>query len=140
MRAVTLAGSELHGQLFLHAAADSGGRLQTISARLAEGARFLPLSVAGKVELVRADWIAYLEVAGATPEIAELEEIGASRAAVELELVTGETLGGDLLYLLPPGSNRVSDLLNAPAPHFLLLAAEGLTRYVRRDALARVRT
>jgi hypothetical protein len=45
-----------------------------------------------------------------------------------------------LLYLLPPGSNRVSDLLNAPTPDFLLLAGGGLTRYVRRDALARVRT
>lgn len=140
MRLVTVAGTELRGQLFLHAAADLGGRLQTISGRLAEGARFLPLSVDGKVELVRADWIAYLEVAGATAEIVELEEIGASRAAAELELVTGETLGGDLLYLLPPGGNRVSDLLNAPAPDFLLLAGGGVTRYVRRDALARVRT
>lgn len=136
LRLVTLSGTEIRGDLFLQAATSRSGRRQTISDRLAEGGRFLPLAAGDRVRLVRAKWIAYLEVEGVPPEVAELEEIGACRAAVELELVTAETLRGDLLYLLPAGSNRVSDLLNAPGSNFLLLVSENLTRYVNRDALA----
>ena len=139
VRLVLLNGTELRGDLFLHATADEAGRTETIGARLgAEGACFLPLAHEGRVQLIRTNWIAYLEVAGTPPEIAELEEIGANRATVALELVTGETLCGDLLYLPPPGTNRVSDVLNATGPKFLLLVVGGLTRYVQRDALARV--
>lgn len=139
VRLVLRNGTELRGDLFLHATADEAGRTETVGARLAaEGAHFLPLAADGRVQLIRTNWIAYLEVAGTPPEIAELEEIGASRATVALELVTGETLCGDLLYLPPSGTNRVSDVLNAPGPKFLLLVVGGLTRYVQRDALARV--
>lgn len=140
VRLVTLTGADLRGELFLHASVDQAGRLQTIGGKLEEeDARFLPLGSDGGVQLVRVNWIAYLEVVGPTPDVTELEEIGACRATVELELVNGETLSGDLRYLLPPGNNRVSDLLNSPRPAFLLLAGAGLTRYVQRDALARVR-
>jgi hypothetical protein len=139
VRLVLFDGKELRGDLFLHAMADEAGRTETIGARLgAEGARFLPLASEGRVQLVRTNWIAYLEVAGTPPEIAELDELGANRATVALELVTGETLCGDLLYLPPAGTSRISDLLNAPGPRFLLLVVGGLTRYVQRDALARV--
>lgn len=139
IRLVTLDGKETRGEIFLQAAAYQADGLETIGGKLgAEGAHFMAFGDGTRVEQVGLHWIAYVEVAGLPGEVTTLEEIGACRAAVALELVTGETLRGDLLYLLPPGSSNVADLLNDPAARFLVLVDGDRTRYVQRRALTRV--
>lgn len=140
LRLVEVDGRASEGRIFLHALAARPGRPETIAARLNDpGLRFLPLRVAGRFELVHLEAIAYVECVDEPPEIAALLEVGAIRAAVEIELGTGERLSGDLIYERPAGSARVSDLLNATGERFLLLASPHLTRFVRRDAIRRLR-
>ena len=139
VRLVALDGTAMDGEIFLQAAAYEADRLETLSAKLSDQRlRFLPVGDGHRVRLVRSRWIAYLEVAGAPGEIAELEAVGARREPVEMELVTGETLRGDLIFLPPSGNNGVFDLLNAPGDRFLILVDAERTRYVQREALTRV--
>ena len=68
----------------------------------------------------------------------ELQINGAVHSDVELELDCGELLSGELIYEAPPGTDRVSDLLNSRAARFLLLVSGQRTLCVRRDAVARI--
>ncbi len=120
---------------------EDGARPQTISERLNDrSARFLPIRIGERFELVNTDWIAYVACPGRTRDVAEREEVGAHCERAELDLAGGATLRGELLYELPPGHSRVSDLLNAPNQRFLLLVTETETLFVRRAAVRRART
>jgi hypothetical protein len=82
-----------------------------------------------------------VEALAPLPELDRFDQLGAVRQAVEVDLAGGGTLKGELVYSRPPGSQRVSDLLNAGAERFLLLIDEAARAlYVRRDELLRVRT
>lgn len=138
---VELDGQRIEARFFLHTVSERRGGPETLEDRLNEpNTHFLPFEIQGEVALIHLHRLAYVEFAGRLPEVEEKERVGACRQAVELDLVFGETLSGELLYELPPGKSRVLDLLNTPAERFLLLVNEGLTRYVNREGLIRVRT
>jgi hypothetical protein len=141
IRIVGTDGRVAEGTLFLHAVAERSSRPETVGARLNDLAvSFLPVRRDGSIELVHLAWVAYVAVAGRPLDVANREEVGARRAEVELDLVGGETLKGDLLYELPAGHSRVSDLLNSPGERFLLLLAGAETLFVNRAAILRART
>jgi hypothetical protein len=134
------AGLAVDGEVFLHVVGGSG-HPETLGERLNDlSVRFLPCRVDGRVELVRVDGISFVEARAPLPELREIEEVGAVRQQVDVELAGGYHLGGELVYTRPPGSQRVSDLLNSGAERFLLLLDGDQARYLRRDALVRVRT
>ena len=125
---------------FLHTVSPHLFATETVADRLNDPeARFLPGEVAGRTELIRLSSLSYVEIHGLPPEFERLQEIGAVRRPVELELDCGDTLAGELVYEAPPTTDRVSDLLNSRASRFLLLAIADRTLFVHRDAIARVR-
>jgi hypothetical protein len=140
LRFVGFDGRAREVELFLHAVGERTAHPESIDDRLNGGFAFVPVRAEGGVELVNLDHVAYVVAPGEVPEIAERDEVGASRERVELDLVHGETLAGELVYTLPPGHARVSDLLNSPTERFLLLVSPGETRYVHRASVVRVRT
>ncbi len=79
-----------------------------------------------------------MELAETAPEVERSDEVGARHTHVRLELCCGETVEGELVYEAPATTDRVSDLLNDRAPRFVLLAGDGRTLFVRRDAIDRV--
>jgi len=140
VRMVTFDGKAADGDLYLQAFGPSG-RAQTLCERLNDpAALFVPFQGRGGLELAHLHWVAYFEVAGLAPEVQQRLDVGACREKVELELVSGETLRGELVYERPPESRRISDLLNAPEERFLLLVAAERTLYVHRQALLRARS
>ena len=140
-RLVAWDGKATSARFFLRTASEHHAGPETLLDRLNDPhTQFLACEIDGRVELVRLAWIGFVEVEGELPEVREREEVGACHQAVELILVSGEVLAGELLYLLPPDSSRVSDLLNSPGERFLLLRSAGRTHVVNRDAVARVRS
>ncbi len=126
--------------LFLHDASPHLFATETIADRLNDpNVGFLPCEAAGRTELIRLSSLSYVEIHGLPPEIERLQEIGAVRKRVELELDNGDSLAGELMYEAPPSTDRVSDLFNSRAPRFLLLTSGERILFVRRDAVARVR-
>ncbi len=125
---------------FLHTDSPHLYATETVADRLNDReTRFLPCEVGGRTELIRLSSVSYVEIHGLAPEIERLEEIGAVRRKVELDLDCGDSLAGELIYEAPSNTDRVSDLLNSRATRFLLLASGERTLFVRRDAVARVR-
>ena len=140
LRFVELDGRATEGTLYLHIAGGRAAQPETIVDRLNEpGTSFVPLKVDGTIELLHLAWIAYVACPGRPPEVAAREEVGARRERVELELVGGETWRGELLYTLPAGHSRVSDLLNSPGERFLMLLTPSETLFVHRAAIVRAR-
>jgi hypothetical protein len=140
VRMVAFDGKAAEGELFLQAFGPFGGG-QTLVERLNDPAAvFLPFLARGGLELVNLSWVAYFEVAELTPELQLRLEVGACRERAELELASGETLRGELVYERPPESRRISDLLNSPEERFLLMVAGQRTLYVHRHALVRARS
>lgn len=138
-RLVGFDGSSASATLFLRGASARGPRLETVHERLnGLDGEFLPCEIEGEVALVNLAWIVYVEC----PAEAGSDgfEPGLRRAPAELDLITGETLSGVLSYVARPGRSRVSDLLNSASDRFLLLAAPGVERHVRRTAILRVRS
>lgn len=138
-RLVSLRGDALEVSFFLrgvdhhHSVSD-----EYLGARLNDAAlRFIPISVGGVVELFQIAEIAYVEVDGPLPELAELEEENAARAQVVLHLSNGKRLDGHLVFVMPPDRNRVSDVLNVASTPFLLLVSAGRSYYVNRNAILR---
>jgi hypothetical protein len=141
VRLVTLDGAATESLVFLHSTSGRHFGAETLGERLQGGETlFLPCSVGGRVELVNLDQVAYLDCPPDLPEVADLDEMAAFRAAATLELVNGERLSGDLRYRLPATGCRISDLLNVAAERFLLLTTGDRCFYVNRRAILRVRT
>ncbi len=124
---------------FLHTVSPHLFATETVADRLNDPeTSFLPCEVEGRTELVRLSSLSYVEIHGLAPEVERLQEIGAARTRVELELDCGDSLAGELVYEAPSTTDRVSDLLNSRATRFLLLASGDRTLFVRREAVARV--
>jgi len=139
VRLVTLDGKGSEAFVFLHTTSGRRFGPETLGERLISGdALFLPCETVAGVELVNLEQLAYLECPPGLPEVAELDEMSAFRAAAVLQLAHGETLSGELRYRLPPFSCRVSDLLNAAEERFLLLTSRDRCWYVNRRAIVRV--
>lgn len=141
LRIVAFDGSASAGRFFLHLVSDHAGRPETLGDRLNDAAtRFVPVRMAERVELLNLAWIAYVACPGRLPEVADREEVGFRHERVELDLAGGARLAGELIYALPPGHARVSDLLNAAGERFLLLITADETLFVNRTAIVRART
>ncbi len=138
-RVVDRSGSALDIVVFLHGSSTRPDGFEPLIERLnAEDVAFLPCEIDGGVELLRLDWLAYVEIAGLPPELPDLEDMGAYREALNLDLVSGESFEGELVYLAPPTAARVSDVVNRPEPRFLTLLRRGRTVYLHRHAIYRV--
>jgi hypothetical protein len=138
-RVVPIHGEPLEAVFFLRPTGAQGRTSETLGERLAEpGVRFIPTEIDGGISFLRLSSLAYVEHFGELTELARLAELGAWREPVEISLVSGERLSGDLVYLMPPDRRRVSDLLN-DAGRFLLLVDDNYARYVNRDAIEQVR-
>ncbi len=131
--------SSFDATLYLRLASSRGIGWESLGERLNDpGIRFLACQTDGEVELVHLDSIAYVEAPGRLPEIAQREQVGALRQAADVVLRCGQRLTGEFLSIMPPGRLRLSDLLNAFEGRFFLFPEEQVTRYVHRDAIARV--
>jgi hypothetical protein len=140
VRVVDVAGESFAAEVFLRLASDRHEGPETLEDRLNDpSSRFLPCRVAERTILLHLATVAYLEHDGVLPEAEHLRSIGARPHPVELVLISGEELAGDMIYLLPSERSRLSDLFNQPGPPFLLMTEGNVTRYVSRDAVSRVR-
>jgi hypothetical protein len=138
-RVVSLSGDARELDVFLGPAMHRPCKTETLGERLnAQGFEFLPVAKGEKVELLHRDYIAEVQLDGPVPEVEELESTGAHREPVTFHLTTGESLRGDLLYSMPQGRPRVSDVLNAPGQQFFLLLEPGRCHYVNRKAVVSV--
>lgn len=140
VRVVTRGGAKFLAEVFVHEASDLHPGAETLLDRLNHPQeRFLPCRVGDREELVHLDQLAMIEQDTEPPELAALDELNALREETEMELVTGQTLRGELVYLAPSQRSRISDLLNHPTDRFLLTHTGGVYRYVHRGAVVRVR-
>jgi hypothetical protein len=138
-RVLSVSGQARELDVFLGPALHRHHETETLGERLnAHGLQFLPVAVGDKVELLQVDYIADVQLDGRAPELERLEEIGAARKPVTVHLTTGDALQGDLVYVMPTGRPRVSDVLNAPDQQFLLLVQPDRCHYVNRKAVVRV--
>lgn len=99
--------------------------------------RFLPFECGEGIELVAVESIVYVEFELPEAQARELEEVGAVRTPIELEVAGGGRLAGDLVHEAPPSARRVSDLLNYLRDRFLTLLAGDRAWAVRRGAILR---
>ncbi len=100
---------------------------------------FIPLEIEERMELFAISSITYIEVSRELPEVDRIASLGGWREPATVVLNDGHALEGDLVYLLPHGRQRVSDLLNH-GRQFILLYDGECSRYINRDAITRVRT
>lgn len=143
-RVVRLAGYDGSSSQALVALAASSARVagpETLLERLNDPrTRFLPCEIDGETSLVNLDWIAYLETTGTSaPDLLAADRRGAAAARVELDLVSGESLEGELRFDPAPGRERALDALGRGSERFLLLATTPNLVYVNTAAVLRVR-
>src|SRR5258708_16602080 len=138
-RVVSRSGDAREVDVFLGPGLHRYSESETLGERLnAEGLQFLPVASGEKVELLQLDYIADVQLEGVVPDLERLESAGASRKSVTVHLASGDSLQGDLVYMMPKGRPRVSDLLNSPGQQFLLLVEPGRCHYLNRKAVVRV--
>jgi hypothetical protein len=138
-RVVSLSGDVRALDVFLGPALHRCSETETLGERLnADGLEFIPVAAGERIELLRRDYIADVQLAGIAPEVERLESIGAGRQPVTLHLSTGQSLRGDLVYVWGKDKPRVSDALNGAGNHFLLLLEPDCSHYVNRKAVVRV--
>jgi hypothetical protein len=138
-RVVSLSGDTRELDVFLGAAHHRHYDTETLAERLnADGLEFLPVAAGEKFELLRLDYIADVQIDGVDPEVELLDKMGAARSAVTVHLSSGDTLKGDMVYVMPRERPRVSDVLNCPEQQFFLVVEPGRSHYVNRKAVVRV--
>jgi hypothetical protein len=138
-RVVSLSGDARDLDVFLGPAMHRHYETETLGERLnSDGLQFLPVAAGEKVELLQLDYIADVQREGKLPELEQLEDLGAARTTVTVHLTTGESLHGELVYVMPKDRPRVSDVLNRPGQQFLLVVEPGRCHYVNRKAVVRV--
>ncbi len=131
-------GDDFDAEVFLHAARPHDPGVETISDRLnSVEEHFLPFGTDLGIQLIRLEAIAYLECVEPGPELKRMEEVGAARIRVELDLATGDHLMGDLLCELAVG-HRLSDYLNTDDRRFLLMHQDSRVLFVNKNVIDRV--
>ncbi len=130
-------GSEREGVFFLR----SGGapaHVESLFDLLNDaGKPFLPFESGDGIELVAVENLAAVGFRLPAAEASFLDEIGAGRTALEIELLTGRRLAGVLVHEAPATARRPSDVLNFLRTPFLMLLAEDRAYAVRRGAILR---
>lgn len=140
VRLVGYDGSASRAVITLARTGSRGAGPETLLERLnAPRADFLPCEIEGEMALINLSWIAYLEVAGDALDSAARERRGARRAPVSVDLVSGETLEGEIQFEPAPGRERVLDALTGGDGPFVPLLGESGVRYLRKSAVLRAR-
>ena len=133
-----LRGDDFDAEVFLHSARPHDPGVESISDRLNSGEElFIPCQTGSTFSLIRLDSIAFLESVDPSRELARVDEIGASRLAVRMELSTGARLDGHLLCQLPDGY-RLSDFLNTDDSRFLLMIEGSRVLFVNKSVIDRI--
>ncbi|MFN7942774.1 MAG: hypothetical protein U0X73_14395 [Thermoanaerobaculia bacterium] len=101
--------------------------------------RFLACRGEGENLWLNLDWIAWVELAQPDSEVAFHVAAGARRLAATVELVTGETLAGEVVFVPSAPAGGISELL-AGSDRFLLVGNDEGLRLVHRAAIARLRS
>ncbi len=110
--------------------------LDAVAALLDEDAAFLPVRVAGAIELYAKHAVAWLSVARA-PELEELTVYDREHR-VEIALAAGESLRGSVFDSSPAERPRIADHLNGAA-RFVRLWTSAAHVLVNKDQIVRVR-
>lgn len=141
VRVMLADGETLHVLVFLHTSSDRRLGPQSLGERLRDANTFfLPCVVGRGVELVNLEHVVWVQVPRDLPGVAdELAELPSLDAKVDLDLLHGERLSGELRYSLPPGHCRISDLFNSETERFVLLTTDRHAIYVNRRAVVRVK-
>jgi hypothetical protein len=140
VRLIDFVGRQSTAEIFLRSVGERHPGPERLLDRLNDpAADFMAATVEGRIELFQLSWIACVEVEGRAPELSGEELPGATTHRVELELVGGRGLEGELVYARPAGQSRVSDFLNATPDRFFPLVFDDRTCYVNRRAVVRVR-
>lgn len=132
-------------EVFVAEHLDRSFRPQHVADLLASPQPFLPARQVGeeRTALFHKDvavWIRIATAAGALPveeSAGGLDELFEHKRAVTVELSTGESIAGDLLYSLPNDRARVIDYLNQESRFFRLFGAEYLY-LVNKDRVVQV--
>ena len=101
--------------------------------------RFLACRGEGENLWLNLEWIAWVELAQPDAEVAFHVAAGARRLAATVELVTGETLTGEVVFLPATPAGGLAELL-AGGERFLLVGDDEGLRLVHRAAIARLRS
>jgi hypothetical protein len=140
VRLVLWGGATADVLVFLHSTSDRRPGPETLGERLCHpDTFFLPCIFGRGVELINLEHVMTVRARRDLPEVEDLESMPSFRAGVELDLIHGERLSGEIRYRLPPGCCRVSDLFNGIAERFVLLTTDNSVIYVNRRAVVRVR-
>ncbi len=138
-RVTSVSGDSRDVDVFLGPAQHRQSETETLGERLnSQGLQFLPVATGEKVELLRLDYIADVQLHGCATDLERLEEMGAARETVTVHFATGDTLRGELVCAMPRERLRVSDMLNSSKDQFLLLVESGRCHYLNRKAVVRV--
>ncbi len=136
---VLWSGESLSASFYLRLASASGSGRETLGERLNDpGTRFIPCKVDERVELLNLDWISYIRVTGVVPEVAQREQLGATRQQARIMMQSGYLLEGQFLCVLPSARARLSDLLNVSTERFLLFLAPAAALYINRKSIVRI--
>ena len=134
-----MAGREREGVFFLR----TGGvprHVESLTDLLNdEEKRFLPFETGGAIEFLPVEAIVAVGFQLPAEEILLLDEVGALRSALEVEIATGRTFSGVLIHEAPPTARRLSDVLNFVRTRFLTLLGDDRAWAVRLGAILRVR-
>jgi len=134
-----LAGREREGEFFLRSGGVPAHRERLIDLLNDEEKRFLPFATGGGIEFLPVDAMVAVGFRLPAEDFLLLDEVGALRSALEIEMVTGRTLSGVLVHEAPESARRLSDVLNFARTRFVTLLAADRAYAVRLGAILRVR-
>ncbi len=116
-------GEELRGCFFVSPVSSCRNGPESLSELLMGEAYFLPFETEkGQVVFLQRDFIRYVAL---QEKEAEEDAPHLKREAVEVCLLSGEILQGDVLVDLPRSRSRLSDFFNSCGGFFYLLTSEG---------------
>jgi len=138
-RLLTVGGQTMDALLFIHRREGGPAAPERVRRRLNDPKNsFLPCEADDESRLLQVDRIAFVAFAEGVSDGALDGEGAASRAELTLDLVTGKTIQGTLLYDGKPG-DRASDFLNSSADRFLLVLSDLGVTYINRRAIEQIR-
>ena len=138
-RVLTVGGESMEALLFVHRLDGALAAPERVRRRLNDPkTAFLPCEANDESRLLQVDRVAYVAFEDGVSDGALDGEAGASRTDLTLDLVTGKTLRGTLIYHGKPG-DRASDFLNSGADRFLLVLTDLGVAYVNLRAIEQIR-
>ncbi|MDC4203864.1 MAG: hypothetical protein MPW14_09555 [Candidatus Manganitrophus sp.] len=123
-------GSEIEGEVFLRLYEAHHAGLQKVGDLINEDARVIPLRTSKGTLLLNRSRIALAKVQ-AKLELDDLMTLG-KKYTVNLKMLRGKEIQGDIYVNLPEGFCRVKDYFNQPIQFFPLIQSEFVV-YINRE-------